>query len=70
MVRRNLITASPMTLPAAARKNNSASSGPEIPGKSGFRPVRKMEAIRPTIDTQNASPKTFCLRLAPAVFYG
>ncbi|MDI2035498.1 hypothetical protein PJL15_02630 [Paenarthrobacter nitroguajacolicus] len=61
-VHRNLITASPMTLAAAARKKKSTSSGLDIPGKSGLPPVRKTEANRPTIDTQNASASTFCLR--------
>ena len=62
VVRFTLVTASPMTLAAAARKKNSTSSGPDMPGKSGFPPVRKIEANRPTIDTQNASPSTLCMR--------
>lgn len=60
--RRDLVTASPVALPAAARKKSSTSNGPDIPGKSGLRPVRKIEASKPTIEMQNIRPSALWMR--------
>ena len=61
--RRDLVTARPVALPAAARKKSSTSNGPDIPGKSGLRPVRKIEASKPTIEMQNIRPSALWMRL-------
>jgi hypothetical protein len=57
------MVASPNTLPAAVRKKNSTSSGPDNPGKSGLLPDRTIEANSPIIDMQKSDPSALCMRL-------